>query len=78
MYKKKEVKEMGYLTRLQVIQRKNNTEQYYLMCPAPVGKALELTKGESIEWIIEDKWTIILKRERKDKIKGEKGGKKDK
>lgn len=53
---------MGYLTKLQVISRKNNTEQYYLMLPAPLGKAMELVKGEQIEWIIEDKNTIILKR----------------
>jgi hypothetical protein len=58
-----EVRKMGYLTKLQVISRKNNTEQYYLMWPAPIGKALELVKGEPIEWIIEDKRTIILKRE---------------
>ncbi len=53
---------MGYFTKLQVISRKNNTEQYYLMLPAPIGKALELVKSEDIEWIIEDKNTIILKR----------------
>ncbi len=32
------------------------------MLPAPLGKAMELVKGDQIEWIIEDKNTIILKR----------------
>ena len=35
---------MGYLIKLQVISRKNNTEQYYLMLPAPLGKAMELVQ----------------------------------
>lgn len=60
---------MGYLTKLQVISRKNNTEQYYLMLPAPLGKAMELVKGEQIEWVIEDKNTIILKRQQQRTLK---------
>lgn len=60
---------MGYLTKLQVISRKNNTEQYYLMLPAPLGKAMELVKGEQIEWVIEDKNTIILKRQQQRALK---------
>jgi bifunctional DNA-binding transcriptional regulator/antitoxin component of YhaV-PrlF toxin-antitoxin module len=58
---------MGYMSKLQVISRKNNTEQYYLICPAALGKAMELARGESIEWVIEDKNTIILKRKPKHK-----------
>ena len=40
---------MGYLSTMQVIQRKSNTRQYYLICPAPLAEALEIQKGESIE-----------------------------
>lgn len=55
---------MGYLSKLQVIERSNQTRQFYLICPAPLAEALELAKGEQIEWIIEDKATVVLKRSR--------------
>jgi len=55
---------MGYLSKLQVIERSNQTRQFYLICPAPLAEALELAKGEEIEWIIEDKATVVLKRPR--------------
>lgn len=53
---------MGYLTKVQVIERANNTRQYYLICPAPLAQALELEKGEDIEWVVEDKHTLVIKR----------------
>ncbi len=53
---------MGYFTKLQVIERKNNTRQYYLVCPAPLAQALELEKGEDIEWVVQDKQTLIVRR----------------
>lgn len=53
---------MGYISKLQVIQRSNKNRQYYLICPAPLAQALELEKGESIEWVIEDKTTLTIKR----------------
>jgi hypothetical protein len=53
---------MGYLSRLQVIQRSNKNRQYYLICPAPLAQALEMQKGEIIEWVIQDKHTLTLKR----------------
>jgi antitoxin component of MazEF toxin-antitoxin module len=34
-----------------------------LICPAPLAQALELEKGESVEWVIEDKTTITIKRQ---------------
>jgi hypothetical protein len=40
---------MGYLSKLQVIQRGAQNRQYYLICPAPLAAALELEKGESLE-----------------------------
>ena len=54
---------MGYISKLQVIQRGDKNRQYYLICPAPLAQALELEKGESVEWVIEDKTTITLKRQ---------------
>jgi hypothetical protein len=53
---------MGYLSKVQVIERANDTRQFYLICPAPLAQAMELEKGEEIEWVIEDKATIVLKR----------------
>ena len=55
---------MGYLSRVQVIQRGGTNRQYYLICPALLAQALELEKGEEIEWVIEDKHTVILRRPR--------------
>jgi bifunctional DNA-binding transcriptional regulator/antitoxin component of YhaV-PrlF toxin-antitoxin module len=53
---------MGYESSVQVIERANHTRQYYLICPAPLAQALEIEKGEIIEWVVEDKHTLIIKR----------------
>jgi bifunctional DNA-binding transcriptional regulator/antitoxin component of YhaV-PrlF toxin-antitoxin module len=53
---------MGYLSKVQLIRRANQTRQFYLICPAPLAEALELEKGEPIEWVVEDRQTLILKR----------------
>ena len=53
---------MGYISKVQVIERSNKNRQYYLICPAPLAQALELEKSETIEWVIEDKYTLIIKR----------------
>ena len=62
---------MGYKTRVQRIDRKDN-RQYYLMCPTALAEALELEKGEEIEWVIERKDLIVLKRTVAVKEKGRK------
>ena len=56
---------MGYITKVQVIERANQTRQYYLICPAPLAQALELEKGEEIDWVVEDRNTLVLSRARK-------------
>ncbi len=53
---------MGYFSKVQVIQRGGKNRQYYLICPAPMAQALEMEKGETIEWVIEDKERLIIKR----------------
>ena len=53
---------MGYQSTFQVIQRGGKNRQYYLICPAPLAQALEIEKGEVIEWVVEDKRTLILRR----------------
>lgn len=53
---------MGYLTKLQVIQRGARNRQYYLICPAPLAAALELEKGETLEWVVKDRHTFEIRR----------------
>lgn len=53
---------MGYLTKLQVIQRGPRNRQYYLICPAPLAAALDLEKGETLEWVIKDRHTFEIRR----------------
>jgi len=63
---------MGYLTRVQVIERAKGSRQFYIMCPSPLAEALELQKGEQIDWVVQDKYTIEIRRERLVKVrKGE-------
>ena len=54
---------MGYPTKVQLIRRKKTADQYYINFPTAVAEALELEKGETIEWIIEDKANIIAHRQ---------------
>jgi len=53
---------MGYLSSMQVIRRGGKNRQYYLICPAPLAQALEIQKGELIEWVVESKHLLTLKR----------------
>ena len=53
---------MGYFSKVQVIERAKGQRQFYLICPAPLAQALEMGKGETIEWVVEDKWTLKIRR----------------
>jgi hypothetical protein len=53
---------MAYVTKLQVIQRGGQNSQYYLICPAPLAAALEMEKGEELEWVIKDRNTFEIRR----------------
>ena len=65
---------MGYVTKVQVIERANNTRQFYLICPAPLAEALGMEKGEAVEWVVEDRETLMVRRVPAGKV-GRKGGK---
>jgi hypothetical protein len=43
---------MGYHSTVQVIQRGGKNSQYYVICPAPLAQALEIEKGEMIDWVV--------------------------
>jgi antitoxin component of MazEF toxin-antitoxin module len=60
---------MGYPSKVQVIQRGNNTRQFYLICPAQIAAALEMEKGEEIEWVIKDQNTLVIRRNIKQRQK---------
>ena len=45
-----------------MIERKNNSKQFYIICPAPLAEALEMEKGETLELVVEDKTKITIKR----------------
>jgi len=52
---------MGYKTKVQMVNRKYS-KQYYIIIPVPMAEALEIQKGEAVEWKIEDKKKLILRR----------------
>ena len=52
---------MGYPTRVQLIQRKDS-QQWYINFPAPIAQALDFTKGETVEWTIQSRDCLLLRR----------------
>lgn len=54
---------MGYPTKIQVIKRKTS-EQLYANLPSAVARAMEFEKGEVVEWLIEDRSQLVLRRTR--------------
>lgn len=52
---------MGFPTKIQLIKRVKS-EQWYINFPAAVAQAMEFEKGEVVEWVIEDKKKMTLKR----------------
>ena len=65
---------MGYQSKVQVIERGGIQRQFYLICPAPLAQALEMEKGETIEWIVQDKWTLTVRRLVAESAPGKRGG----
>jgi hypothetical protein len=52
---------MGYPTKVQLIKREAS-EQWYINFPSAVAQAMEFVRGELVEWIIEDKSQLVLRR----------------
>jgi bifunctional DNA-binding transcriptional regulator/antitoxin component of YhaV-PrlF toxin-antitoxin module len=52
---------MGCVTKVQLIQRQAS-EQWYVNLPAAVAAAMEFDKGEMVEWVVEDKSQLVLRR----------------
>ena len=52
---------MGFHTKVQLISRKAS-EQWYVNLPSAVAQAMEFSRGETVEWIVEDKSLLALRR----------------
>ena len=52
---------MGFFTKVQLIRRKAS-EQWYINFPSAVAQAMEFSRGETVEWIVEDKALLALRR----------------
>jgi hypothetical protein len=59
-------KTMGYLIKVQKVQRPTN-RSYYVNLPVVLAESISLQKGEVWEWSMEDKNTLILSRLQKAK-----------
>jgi hypothetical protein len=52
---------MGYQTKVQLIKRAKS-EQWYVSFPTQLAQAMEFERSEAVEWFVEDKGTLALKR----------------
>lgn len=52
---------MGFPTKVQLIKRKAS-EQWYINFPSAVAQAMEFSRGETVEWVVEDKSLLALRR----------------
>lgn len=52
---------MGYKTKIQKVERPTN-RSFYVNMPTALADAIGLEKGEEMEWEIENKNVLILKR----------------
>jgi len=52
---------MGLPTKVQLIKRKSS-EQWYINFPSAVAQAMDFSRGETVEWSIEDKSLLALRR----------------
>jgi hypothetical protein len=55
---------MGFPTKVQLINRKTS-EEWYINFPSAIAQAMEFSKGETVEWIIEDKALLALRRQQR-------------
>jgi hypothetical protein len=57
----KETQAVGYKVRMQKVERPTN-KSFYVNFPAVIAEASKIEKGETMEWLIEDRNTFILSR----------------
>jgi hypothetical protein len=54
---------MGFPTKVQLIRREDS-QQWYINFPSAIAQAMEFARGEIVEWIIQDKNRLLLRRRR--------------
>jgi hypothetical protein len=52
---------VGFPTKVQLISRKSS-QQWYINFPSAVAQSMEFSRGETVEWIVEDKSLLALRR----------------
>lgn len=52
---------MGYKTKVQLIKRARS-QQWYVCFPSALAQAMEFTKSEVVEWVVESRHKLVLKR----------------
>lgn len=52
---------MGCPTKVQLIDRKDS-QQWYVNFPAAIAQAMDFTRGEVVEWFVEDRQHLVLRR----------------
>jgi hypothetical protein len=52
---------MGFPTKVQLIKRKAS-EQWYINFPSALAQAMDFSRGETVEWSVEDKSLLALRR----------------
>jgi len=52
---------MGFPTKVQLIQRQAS-QQWYINFPSALAQAMEFSRGETVEWFVEDKSLLALRR----------------
>lgn len=64
---------MGHKIKIQRVER-GTTKSYYVNFPAALAEAARISKGEEMEWLLEDRDTFVLRRvtPQKPLIKGKK------
>ena len=52
---------MGFPTKVQLIRRQAS-EQWYINFPSALAQAMDFVRGEVVEWFVEDKGLLALRR----------------
>jgi hypothetical protein len=52
---------MGFATKVQLIKRRSS-EQWYINFPSALAQAMDFVRGEVVEWFVEDKGLLALRR----------------
>jgi hypothetical protein len=52
---------MGFPTKVQLIKRQAS-EQWYINFPSALARAMEFSRGETVEWFVENKGLLALRR----------------